>query len=128
LKKNPLLKKYTSLIPSKDPDNIGSALKLNWMKIYQLVFFHSLIPLILKVIQKFLKEGKKTILVIPNWKAQILSPLLQDITISKINLGKEDNIPVPGKNMMRRDMHLPPGKLEPRLLMNFLNLRKNIYQ
>jgi hypothetical protein len=51
-KKNKLLKKYASVILTKDPDSIGNALGIDWRKIIYPVLLHLLIPLILKIIQK----------------------------------------------------------------------------
>jgi hypothetical protein len=64
-KKNQLLKKYASMIPTKDPDNVGSALRIDWRKFVYPMLLHPPIPLILKTIQKFSNKGSKAILIIP---------------------------------------------------------------
>jgi hypothetical protein len=70
-KLNKLVKTYVSVIPRKDPDNIGNALRLDWSKIKGPVLLHPPVPLILKVLQKFREEGKIAILIVPSWKGQV---------------------------------------------------------
>jgi hypothetical protein len=91
-KKNRLLQKYASVIPSKDPDNIGNTLRLDWSKIKYPALIHPPIPLILKSIQKFAKEGTKAIIIVPKWRDQVWSELVSQYTLSKINLRKTKNI------------------------------------
>jgi hypothetical protein len=44
----------------------------------------------------------------------------------RITLGDAENVLIPGKNMGKRNMFLPPGKLEARLLMNISNMKQVI--
>jgi hypothetical protein len=39
-KKNRLLKKYASVIPTKDPDNVGNALRIDWRKFIYPLLLH----------------------------------------------------------------------------------------
>jgi hypothetical protein len=55
-KLNRLIKTYALVIPRKDPDNIGNALRLDCSKIKNPVLLHPPIPLILKILQKFREE------------------------------------------------------------------------
>jgi hypothetical protein len=66
-KLNRLVKTYTSVIPRKDPNNIGIGLVKNKNPI----LLHPPIPLIFKVLQKFRKKGKIDILIVPSWKGQV---------------------------------------------------------
>jgi hypothetical protein len=106
------LKKYASVIPTKDPDNVGNALRIDWRKFVNPVLLHPPIPLILKTIQKFTTEGSKSILIVPKWKGQVWSTLVEEFTMSRITFGNAENILIPEKNMGKRNMFLPPGKLE----------------
>jgi hypothetical protein len=45
-------KNYASVIPRKDLDNIGNALRLDWSKIKGPILLHPPVTLILKVLQK----------------------------------------------------------------------------
>jgi hypothetical protein len=110
-KKNQLLKKYASVIPTKDPDNVKNALRIDWRKFVYPMLLHPPIPLILKTIQKFANEGSKAILIVPKWKGQVWSTLVEEFTMSRITLGDAENVLIPGKNMGKRNMFLPPGKL-----------------
>jgi hypothetical protein len=85
-KKNRLVRMYVSVIPRKDLDNIGNALRLNWSNIKGLVLLYPLIPLLLKVLKKFQEEGKIAILIAPSWKGQVWTDLLKKLTISTIPL------------------------------------------
>jgi hypothetical protein len=69
-------------------------------------------------------EGSKVILIVPKWKGQVWSTLVEEFTMSRITLGDAENILIPGKNMGRRNMFLPPGKLKTRLLMNISNMKQ----
>jgi hypothetical protein len=71
-------------------------------------------------------EGSKVILIVPKskWKGQVWSTLVEEFTMSRITLGDPENILIPGKNMGKRNMFLPPGKLEARLLMNISNMKQ----
>jgi hypothetical protein len=63
-KKNRLTKIYASIIPRRDPDNIGNALRLNWSNIKRPVLLHPPIPLLLKILRKLenvFTEGKAII-------------------------------------------------------------------
>jgi hypothetical protein len=62
-KKNRLLRKYASAIPTKDPNNIKNTLRIDWKKIHVVVLIHPLIPLILKSIQKFADKKFKAIMI-----------------------------------------------------------------
>jgi hypothetical protein len=115
------LKKYESVIPTKDPDNVGNALRIDWKKFTYPMLLHPLIPLILKTIQKFANKGSKAILIVPKWKGQVWSAMVEEFTMSRITLGDAENVLIPGKNMGKRNMFLPPGKLKSRLLMNISN-------
>jgi hypothetical protein len=52
LKRNKLVKTYASVIPRKDPDNIGNALRLDWSNIKGPVLLDPPIPLLMKVLNK----------------------------------------------------------------------------
>jgi hypothetical protein len=57
-KLNRLIKTYASVIPRKDPDNIGNALRLDCSKIKNPILLHPPIPLILKILQKFREKER----------------------------------------------------------------------
>jgi hypothetical protein len=69
-------------------------------------------------LRKFQEEGKIAILIAPSWNSQVWTDLLEKITISTIPLGKSENVLIPGKAMIKRDFHLPPGNLNAYLLRN----------
>jgi hypothetical protein len=90
-KKNRLLKKYALVIPTKDPDNIGNALRIDWKRFVYPILLHPLIPLILKTIQKFATEGSKAMLIVPKWKGQVWSTLVEEFTMSRMRCKKCSN-------------------------------------
>jgi hypothetical protein len=96
--------------PSLRNRNMGDAFHFNWRNIKALI--HPPIPLLTKVIQKIVGEkGGHSALIVPNWPGQVWSPLLDQISIEKINLGPLNSVLSPGPKMLRKELHLPPGDM-----------------
>jgi hypothetical protein len=58
---------------------------------------YSLILLILKSIQKFGNEGSKAIMIVPKWKGQMWSMLMESFTIFRMKIRNPEDILKHGK-------------------------------
>jgi hypothetical protein len=85
------------------------AFSMDWGSFSPLI--HPPIPLILPCLRKVEREGVRGVIVVPAWKGQCWSNLLQRLTVRKINLGRSAMILQPGRLMQRCGTQLPPGKL-----------------
>jgi hypothetical protein len=120
---NHLLRKHTSVIPSKYPDSIKNDLRINWQKIHYPILIHLPIPFILKSIQKFANESSKAIMIVPKWKGQIWSALVEKFTMSRMAIKNAKNMLIARKNMGKKNMFLLPGQLKAPLLLNISNMK-----
>jgi hypothetical protein len=91
-----------------------NALYVSWIGMNPLI--HPPIPLIYRALQKFSREGKMGVLITPDWKGQIWSPLLRKMSIRKIVLGPSRNVLRKGPLMKKRNLCLPPGNIAIHLL------------
>jgi hypothetical protein len=110
----PTKESNTKLI-KKGGNPLGNAFHIHWGG-GMVPLMHPPIPLIGRTLRKFAEEGKTGILIAPDWKGQVWSPLLNKLKRRKILLGESSEILVPGPGMKRRDQQLPPGKLAMYLL------------
>jgi hypothetical protein len=70
---------------------MGNAMHLIWPSDRVLLIHHP-IPLILKALRKFEREGKVAVVVVPDWKGQIWTPLLKRMSVQKLVLGDAEDI------------------------------------
>jgi ribonuclease HI len=81
-----------------------------------LPFIHPPIPLIGRCLRKILWENVPALLVVPDWRGQSWSVLLNKMTNRKMIMGKSSEILHPGKWMIQKGDKLPPGYLSVHLL------------
>jgi hypothetical protein len=108
------------VIPGKDPDCLGNAMRMNWSLVPSPLIFLP-VGIILPVLRKFESEGKSVLMIVPKWKGQVWSPLLDKLTVNSCVPGNAEDILIAGKRMIKRNRQLPPGFMEARLLKNTLN-------
>jgi hypothetical protein len=96
---------------------MGNAMHLFWQK-NSLLLLHPPIPLILRSLQKFEREGKVAVLVVPDWKGQIWTPIVKRLIVNKVVLGNAEDTLVKGTLMKRKDLSLPPGNMAMYFLKN----------
>jgi hypothetical protein len=73
---------------------------------------HPPIPLILRCLRKVEEEGVRGVMVIPCWRGQFWTNLLNRMTVKRVNLGESNVILQPGRQMKRCGTRLPPGTME----------------
>jgi hypothetical protein len=96
---------------------MGNPMYLFWPK-NSLLLLHPPIPLILRSLQKFEREGKVAVLVVPDWKGQIWTPIVKSLCVNKVVLGNAEDTLVKGTLMKKKDLSLPTGNLAMYLLKN----------
>jgi hypothetical protein len=77
---------------------------------------HPPIPLIFRCLRKVEEEQVRGVMIVPAWRGQPWTNLLQRMTIKKMILGDSNKILQPGKLMRRYGTQLPPGRLGIHLL------------
>jgi ribonuclease HI len=98
-----------------DATPVMDAMQIAWNE--GLPFLHPPIPLIGRCLRKILEENVPALIVLPHWKGQSWSVLLQKMTQRQIVLGKCDEVLIPGKQMLEKGDLLPPGHLAAHLLL-----------
>jgi hypothetical protein len=89
---------------------LGNAWNINWNQLRALI--HPPIPLIVRVLEKYVREeGGPSLLVLPDWKGQVWTPLLKQVSRGQFLLGPMKEHLYPGPGMKKRDLLLPPGNL-----------------
>jgi ribonuclease HI len=86
-----------------------NAFSINWNNLS--IYLHPPIILISKCLQKIIHDKAEAVIVTPQWQGQTWWPLLQQITVRKVELGKSTEVLSPGFLMKSRNLKLPPGKL-----------------
>jgi hypothetical protein len=84
----------------------------------RVLLIHPPIPLILKVLRKFEREGRVAVVVVPDWKCQIWTPLLKRLAVQKLVLGDTEVVLEKGPDMKKKELSLPPGNIAMYLLKN----------
>jgi hypothetical protein len=98
---------------------LGNAMHLTW-PCDRVLLIHPPIPLILQALRKFEREGKEAVLVVPDWKGQIWTPLLRKLSIQKSVLGDAEVVLEKGPHMKKKELALPPGNIAMYLLKNYV--------
>jgi hypothetical protein len=70
---------------------IGNAMHLIWPS-DRVLLIHPPIPLILKALRKFEREERVAVVVVPDWKGQICTPLLKRLAVQKLVLGDAEDV------------------------------------
>jgi hypothetical protein len=83
-KKNRLLKKYASAIPTKDPDKYRECTKNRLKKV---CIPHIITSPDSSDSENYTEICQQTILIVPKWKGQVWSILVEEFTMSRITLG-----------------------------------------
>jgi ribonuclease HI len=100
---------------AKDQTGVRDALSIPWSQ--GLPFLHPPIPLVARCLRKILEENVAAVIVLPHWKGQSWSVLLQRMTAQQMILGKSDDVLRPGKQMTEKGDKIPPGYLAAHLLL-----------
>jgi hypothetical protein len=61
---------------------MGNAMHLIWPS-DKVLLMHPPIPLILQALRKFEREGKEAVLIVPDWRGQIWTPLVKGYQFRK---------------------------------------------
>jgi hypothetical protein len=85
------------------------AFSMAWRPFCPLI--HPPIPLIVRCLRKLQEEEGKGVMILPAWKGQVWTNLIERMTVRRVNLGESKRILVPGKLMLRCGTELPPGTM-----------------
>jgi hypothetical protein len=96
---------------------MGNAMHLIWPS-DRVLLIHLPIPLILKALRKFEKEGNTAVVIVLDWKGQIWTPLLKRMSVQKLVLGDSKIFLEKGPDMKKKELSLPPGYIAMYLLKN----------
>jgi hypothetical protein len=101
--------RFCALHPSQKngTEFMGNAMHLIWTNNLVLLI-HPPIPLILKPLKKFEREGREAVLIVPDWKGQIWTPLLKKLSFQKLVLGDAEVVLKKGPHMKKKELALPP--------------------
>jgi hypothetical protein len=94
---------------------VRDALSIPWGE--GMPYLHPPIPLVSKCLQKILRENVPAVLVLPDWKGQGWSVLLQKMTHNSVYLGRSEDVLTPGHQMQVKGDKLPPGTMAAHLLL-----------
>jgi hypothetical protein len=89
---------------------MGNAMHLIWPD-DRVLLIHPPIPLILQALRKFEREGKEAVLIVPDWKGQIWTPLLKRFSVQKLVLGDAEVVLEKVPDMKKKELALPPGNV-----------------
>jgi hypothetical protein len=79
---------------------------------------HLPISLILKVLQKLEREGGTGILVVPDWKGQVWSPIVRPLSVQKIVLGDAEQLFEKEAQIKKKELYLLLREIDTYLLKN----------
>jgi ribonuclease HI len=99
----------------KDQVSVRDALSIPWVG--GMPYLHPPIPLISRCLRKVLHENVPAVLVLPQWKGQSWSVLLNKMTHNRLFLGRSENVLLPGSQMQKKGDKLPPGGMAAHLLL-----------
>jgi hypothetical protein len=94
---------------------IQDALAISWKG--RMPYLHPPIPLIGRCLRKVLNEEVGALMVLPDWRGQSWSVLLNKMSQQSLCLGRSENILIPGHQMIEKGDKLPPGRLIAHLLL-----------
>jgi ribonuclease HI len=94
---------------------VRDALSIPWKGL--LPFLHPPVPLVSKCLRKILEENIAAVIVLPHWKGQSWSVLLNKMSVKEMVIVKSDEVLVPGRQMVEKGDKLPPGFLAAHLLL-----------
>jgi hypothetical protein len=98
-----------------DQTKVRDALSIPWTQ--GLPFLHPPVPLVARCLRKILEENVPAVIVLPHWRGQSWSVLLQRMTAKQMILGRSDDVLLPGKQMTEKGDKIPPGYLSAHLLL-----------
>jgi hypothetical protein len=93
---------------------VRDALGITWAA--QLNFVHPPIPLIGRCLRKILAENASAVVVLPHWKGQSWSNVLNKMSKNMTIIGNSEEVLKPGSIMASKGDKLPPGLLAAHLL------------
>jgi ribonuclease HI len=99
----------------KDQVMVRDSLSIPWGE--GMPYLHPPIPLVSRCLRKILRENVPAVLVLPHWKGQSWSVLLNRMTHDSMVLGKSDDVLIPGRQMQTKGDKLPPGNMAAHLLL-----------
>jgi hypothetical protein len=120
---------YKVLCPSPVPeerDDVHGECNAPDLAERQSIINTSPIPLILKALRKFEREGKEAVLVVPDWKGQIWTPLLKKLSVQKLVLGDAEVVLEKGPDMKKKELALPLDNIAMYLLKNYVQRTRNL--
>ncbi|KAA6378723.1 MAG: putative Transposon Ty3-I Gag-Pol polyprotein [Streblomastix strix] len=108
-RKSKILKRYCS--PKIDSKALArDGLQVSWKN--ETPWLHPPIPLIGQCLQKILQQQvQQAIIITPDWKAQFWRPLLDKLTVNRVEVGLSKETLHPGKHMKKKGYLLPPGRI-----------------
>jgi hypothetical protein len=92
----------------------------------RVLLIHPPIPLILQALRKFEREGREAILIVPDWKGQIWTPLQTRLLVQKLVLGEAEVVLEKGPDMKKKELALPPGNIAMYLLKNYVQKTQSL--
>jgi hypothetical protein len=99
------------------------ALTISWRGMKPLL--HPPIPLLSRVLRKVEEEEIEAAVLAPLWHGQVWSPVLERLTLKRLDLGESKKILIRGKKMMKTGAFLPPGRLGMFIVKGQTNQVKN---
>jgi ribonuclease HI len=103
------LPRYCTLKRSDERAVAVDGLNVDWRR--EVVLLHSPPSLILQTIQKAIRERVKGVLLVPSWKGQIWTPLLNRLSRDMVDFGPYQTATRRTTEMISQGWLLPPGNL-----------------
>jgi hypothetical protein len=104
---------------------MGNAMHLIWPN-DKVLLIHPPIPLILQALRKLEREGKESILIVPDWKDQIWTPLLKKLSVQMLVLGDAEVVLEKGPDIKKKELALPLGNITMYLLKNYVQRTQSL--
>jgi hypothetical protein len=120
--------RFCALCPSQKNGTMfmGNAMHLIWLSNIVLLI-HPPIPLILKALRKFEREGKEAVLIVPDWKGQIWTPLLKKLSVQKLVLRDAEVVLEKVPDMKKKELALPSGNIAMYGLKNYVQRTQSLF-
>jgi hypothetical protein len=74
-------------------------------------YLHPPISMIMRCLRKIIQDQTEAIIVTPRWPGQPWWPLLQQLTVNRLDIGESSEILSPGSLMKKKNLKLPPGRM-----------------